>query len=190
MTASTRGSSRRAVVSSATIASLGATVLAADNALGFIGAHLFGTGVALFIVVLAALAATASMVLSVRAGDLARGVGAASVLAFVLTLSPALTSALWLPVSMALQALVPLGFVTCAITTWQISTARALRIWSAVLAVLAVAWGIGAYVPLRLEVFLALQAATLLMTTVIIGRPWIRQLAASLRRLWDSAEVR
>jgi hypothetical protein len=189
-TASTHGSSRTAVVSSATIASLSGTVLAADNALGFAGVHLFSAGVALFVVALAVLAATASVVLSVRARDLARGVGAASVLAFVLTLSPAIATALWLPLSLALQALVPLGFVTCAITTWQTSIAKPLRTWSAVVAVLAVAWGIGAYVPLCLEVFLALQVATLLAASVILGYPWIRRLAACLRHLWDSAEVR
>lgn len=190
MAVSTRGSSRTAAVGAATIASLSGTVLAADNALGFVGAHLLGTGIALSVVVSAVLAAAVSIVFSVLTRDLARGLGAAAVLAFVLTLSPAVATALWLPLSIALQALVPLSFVVSALITWRISVSRPVRTWSVVLAVLAVAWGVGAFVPTRLEAFLALQVATLLAATVIAGSPWLRQIAVSLRHLWDSAEVR
>lgn len=189
-TMSSHDSRRAGIVSVATIASFCSTVLAVDNLLGFVGSGLLGLGVAPVVAMVAVLAAVASVVLSAWTRDLARGVGAASVLGFLLASSPALEISLWSPLSTVVQALVPLGFAAFAGVSWRRTTRTAPRAASAVTAFCAAAWAIGAFVPLWLEVFLAVQAATLLAASVILGYPWIQRLAACLRHLWDSAEVR
>lgn len=189
MTPTTRNSDATAVVSAATIASLGATVLAGDNMLGFTGSHFLGFGAAPFLAVFTVLVAASCVVLAWRAHDVARGIAAASVIAFTLTQSPALPTTLWFPLSMTLQVLVPLGFAACAILTWRGSAHTLPRAVSVMTAALAVAWAGGGFVPVPLEVFLALQAATLLAVTALIAMPWLRHAARLLRHLRDSATI-
>lgn len=187
--ASTPAVAHTAALSTATIAVLGSTVLAVDNALGFVDFHLLGFGVAPFIAAAVVLSGAVCAGLAVRTHDLARGIAAAAVVGFALTQSPALAPTLWFPVSIVLQALVPLGFAISATITWRSSTGG-LRTLPAIAAVLAVGWAIGAFVPLRLEVFLALQAMTLLAVTVLVTSPWVRRIADHVRTLWDSAAIR
>ncbi|GAA3341248.1 hypothetical protein GCM10017714_24430 [Curtobacterium pusillum] len=186
---STPAIARTAAVSTATIAALGSTILAVDNTLGFAGFHLLGSGVAPFIVAVVMLAAVVCAGLAVRTDDLARGIAAAAVVGFALAQSPALALTLWFPLSTALQALVPLGFAACAIITWRSSEGQ-LRILPAIAAILAVAWAIGAFVPLWLEVFLSLQATTMLTVTVLVASPFLSGIARYVRTLWDSAAIR
>jgi hypothetical protein len=185
-----RTSARTWVMSTSTIAALSSTLLAVDNLLGFVDAHLFGAGTAPVVAASAVLVAVACVALSAWTRDFARGIGAAAVLGFVLALSPAFANTSWLPTWIPVHTLVPLGFAACAIVVRHGSARPALRASSTVMAALALAWAVGTLVPSRLEVFLALQAATLLMTTVLAAAPWLRRMAVTARSLWDTAAVR
>jgi hypothetical protein len=183
-------SERTAVATTGTIASLSSTVLSVDNLLGFGGSHLFGFGATAFFVALALLGGSACMVFAVRGRDLAPGVAAASVAGFVVTQSPALGTDLWLPLSTALHALVPLAFAASALVTWSRSPMKVLRVGSSLTAILAVSWAVGGFVPLWLELFLALQAATLLATTALMAGPLLPRVAGFVRNIWDNAAIR
>ncbi|WP_263054759.1 hypothetical protein [Curtobacterium sp. RIT-PI-V] len=191
MTSTSRPASERtAVATTGTIASLSSTVLSVDNLLGFGGSHLFGFGATAFFVALALLGGSACMVFAVRGHDLAPGVAAASVAGFVVTQSPALGTDLWLPLSTALHVLVPLAFAASALVTWSRSPMKVLRVGSSLTAILAVSWAVGGFVPLWLELFLALQAATLLATTALMAGPLLPRVAGFVRNIWDNAAIR
>lgn len=181
---------RTAVLSTATSASLGATVLAVDNALGFAGHHLLGIGAAPVIAGLVVLCAAGCVVFMLLARDLARGLVAGAIVGFVVTQSPAVTNSLWFPLSIALQAVVPLGFAGCALLTLRRSGRASTRALSIIVAGLACTWAVISFVPLWLELFLSLQIATLVGVTVLVAAPWIRWAVDLVRHLGDTAAIR
>ncbi|MGU3409397.1 hypothetical protein ACLBWP_04760 [Microbacterium sp. M1A1_1b] len=181
---------RTAAVNTSTFAALGAAILAVDNMLGFAGHHLLGIGAAPVIVVLVVLVAVSCIAFALRARDLARGIAAASVVGFVVTQSPAVTTSSWFPLSIAFQAVVPLGFAGCAVLTSRSSARTSTRAASIIAAGLALTWAVVAFVPLWLALFLALQIATLVAVTVIVAAPWIRRAVDLVRHLGDTATIR
>ena len=139
---------------------------------------------------LVVIVAAGCIAFTLRARDLARGVAAVSVVGFVLTQSPALTTTLWFPLAITFQAVVPLGFAGCAIITLRSAARAATRAASIIAAGLAFAWALAAFVPLWLELFLSLQCATLIAVTVLVAAPWIRRTADFVRHLGDTATIR
>ncbi|PYY61311.1 hypothetical protein DEJ17_04060 [Curtobacterium sp. MCSS17_011] len=181
---------RRAAAAALMVATTGASLLAVDNLLGFIGTHLIAAGPALMV---AAVSVSAGVIAAAGAA-LARGaahlVFAAAAVVFVGALSPATSSQLWLPLAVALQALVPLAFAAAGLLVLRGSrNSTAVRVLAMMLVGFAAAWIVTAFIPV-LVAFLIAQAGTLIVAAALSLQPVLRRGRSLARELWSSAEVR
>ncbi|MBT1673142.1 hypothetical protein [Curtobacterium flaccumfaciens] len=182
---------RRAAAAALMVATTGASLLAVDNLLGFIGTHLIAAGPVLMV---AAISVSAGVVAAAGAA-LARGAVhlafAAATVVFVAALSPATSSQLWLPIAVVLQALVPLAFAAAGLLALRVSrnstTVQALAV---MLVGFAAAWIVTAFIPVALVAFLLAQAGTLVVGAALSLQPVLRRARSLVRALWSSAEVR
>ncbi|MCS6549065.1 hypothetical protein NYS50_14375 [Curtobacterium flaccumfaciens pv. flaccumfaciens] len=182
---------RRAAAAALMVATTGASLLAVDNLLGFVGTHLIAAGPVLMV---AAISVSAG-VMAAAGAVLARGavhlVFAAATVVFVAALSPATSSQLWLPIAVILQALVPLAFAAAGLLALRGSrNSTAVRVLAVMLVGFAAAWIVTAFIPVALVAFLLAQAGTLVVGAVLSLQPILRRARSLARALWSSAEVR
>jgi hypothetical protein len=187
----TRPSARKAATAALMVTTTGASLLAVDNLLGFIGTHLIAAGPVLMV---AAISVSAGVVAAAGAA-LARGtvhlVFAAATVVFVAALSPATSSQLWLPIAVVLQALVPLALAAAGLLALRGSrNSTAVRVLAVMLVGFAVAWFVTAFIPVALVAFLLAQAGTLVVGAALSLQPVLRRARSLVRELWASAEVR
>ena len=188
---STRPSARRAATAALMVATTGASLLAVDNLLGFVGTHLIAAGPVLMV---AAISVSAG-VMAAAGAVLARGavhlVFAAATVVFVAALSPATSSQLWLSIAVVLQALVPLTFAAGGLLVLRgPQNFAAVRVLAVMLVGFAAAWIVTAFIPVALVAFLLAQAGTLVVGAVLSLQPVLRRGRSLARALWSSAEVR
>lgn len=187
----TRPSARKAATAALMVTTTGASLLAVDNLLGFIGTHTLTAG---SVPMVAALTVSAGIVATAGAAlvrDAACLVIAVAVVCFVATLSPATSSHLWLSIAVVLQALVPLAFAAAGLLALRGSrNSTAVRVLAVMLAGFAVAWFVTAFIPVALVAFLLAQAGTLVVGAVLSLQPILRRGRSLARALWSSAEVR
>jgi len=183
---------RRAAAAALMVTTTGASLLAVDNLLGFIGTHLIAAGPVLMV---AAISVSAGVVAAVAGAALARGavhlVFAAATVVFVAALSPATSSQLWLPIAVVLQALVPLTFAAGGLLVLRgPQNFAAVRVLAVMLVGFAAAWFVTAFIPVALVAFLLAQAGTLVVGAALSLQPVLRRARSLVRELWASAEVR
>lgn len=182
---------RRATTVALMMATIGAALLAIDNLLGFVSAHLIAAGFVTMVAVISVSAGVVAAAVAALARDGARVLLAVAVVGFVAALSPATGSQLWLPVSVAVQALVPLAFAAGGLLLVRGQREfAAVRVLTVMLLGFAVAWTVAAFVPVTLEAFLVVQAGTLLVAAVLSMAFVLRRVRGLARKLWSSAEVR
>lgn len=182
---------RAAAAAALMVATTGASLLAVDNLLGFVGTYLIAAGPVLMV---AAISVSAG-VMAAAGAVLARGavhlVIAAATVVFVTALSPATSSQLWLPIAVILQALVPLAFAAAGLLALRGSrNSTAVRVLAVMLVGFAAAWIVTAFIPVALVAFLLAQAGTLVVGAVLSLQPILRRGRSLARALWSSAEVR
>jgi hypothetical protein len=187
----TRPSARRAAAAALMVATTGASLLAVDNLLGFIGTHTITAG---SVPMVAALTVSAGIVATAGAAlarDAACLVIAVAVVCFVATLSPATSSHLWLSIAVVLQALVPLTFAAGGLLVLRgPQDFAAVRVLAVMFVGFAAAWIVTAFIPVALVAFLLAQAGTLVVGAVLSLQPILRRGRSLARALWSSAEVR
>jgi hypothetical protein len=181
---------RRAFTVALMIATIGAALLTIDNLLGFVSAHLIAVGFVTMVAVISVSAGVVAAAGAALARDGARVLLAVAVVGFVAALSPATGSQLWLTVSVAMQALVPLAFAAGGLLVLRSQRKFAgVRVLTVMLLGFAAAWIIAAFVPVALVVFLIAQAGTLVVTAALSLQPLLRRGRSLARELWSSAAV-
>lgn len=182
---------RRAATAALMVATTGASLLAVDNLLGFIGTHLIAAGPVLMVAAISASAGVVAAAGAALARDAVHLVIAAATVVFVAALSPATSSQLWLPIAVILQALVPLAFAAAGLLALRGSrNSTAVRVLAVMLVGFAAAWIVTAFIPVALVAFLLAQAGTLVVGAVLSLQPILRRGRSLARALWSSAEVR
>jgi hypothetical protein len=181
---------RRATTVALMMATIGAALLAIDNLLGFVSAHLIAVGFVTMVAVISVSAGVVAAAGAALARDGARILLAVAVVGFVAALSPATGTQLWVPVSVAMQALVPLAFAAGGLLVLRSQRKfAAVRVLTVMLLGFAAAWIIAAFVPVALVVFLIAQAGTLVVTAALSLQPLLRRGRSLARELWSSAAV-
>jgi len=182
---------RRATTVALMMATIGAALLAIDNLLGFVSAHLIAAGFVTTVAVVSVSAGVGAAAGAALTRDRARALLAVAVVGFVAALSPATESHMWLPMSIAMQALVPLAFAAGGLLALHSQREfAAVRALTVMLLGLAAAWIVTAFVPVALVAFLVVQAGTLLVAAVLSLESVLRRVRGLARELWSSAEVR
>ncbi|WP_433953169.1 hypothetical protein [Curtobacterium flaccumfaciens] len=182
---------RRAAAAALMVATTGASLLAVDNLLGFVGTHLIAAGPVLMVAAISVSAGVVAAAGAALARDAVHLVIAAATVVFVTTLSPATSSQLWLPIAVILQALVPLAFAAAGLLALRGSrNSTAVRALAVVLVGFAAAWIVTAFIPVALVAFLLAQAGTLVVGAALSLQPVLRRARSLVRALWASAEVR
>jgi hypothetical protein len=173
------------------VATTGASLLAVDNLLGFIGTHLIAAGPVLMVAAISVSAGVVAAAGAALAHEAAHLVFAAATVVFVGALSPATSSQLWLPIAVILQALVPLAFAAAGLLALRGSrNSTAVRVLAVMLVGFAAAWIVTAFIPVALVAFLLAQAGTLVVGAALSLQPLLRRARSLVRALWASAEVR
>lgn len=184
-------SARRAATAASMVATTGASLLAVDNLLGFIGTHLITAGPVLMVAAISVSAGVVATAGAALARDAAHLVFAVATVVFVAALSPATSSDLWLPIAVALHALVPLAFAAGGLLVLRgPQNFAAVRVLAGMLVGFAAAWLVTAFIPVALVAFLLAQAGTLVVGVVLSLQPVLRRGRSLARELWSSAEVR
>lgn len=184
-------SARRAATAAVMVATTGASLLAVDNLLGFIGTHLIAAGPVLMVAAISVSAGVVATAGAALARDAAHLVFAAATVVFVAALSPATSSHLWLPIAVVLQALVPLAFAAGGLLVLRgPQNFAAVRVLAGMLVGFAAAWLVTAFIPVALVAFLLAQAGTLVVGVVLSLQPVLRRGRSLARELWSSADVR
>lgn len=182
---------RRGATAALMVATTGASLLAVDNLLGFIGTHLLAAGPVLLVAAISVPAGVVAAAGAALARDAVHLVFAAATAVFVSALSPATSSQLWLPIAVVLQALVPLGFAAAGLLVLRGSgNFTAVRVLAVMLVGFAAAWIVTAFIPVALVAFLLAQAGTLVVGAALSLQPVLRRGRSLARELWSSAEVR
>jgi hypothetical protein len=172
------------------VATTGASLLAVDNLLGFIGTHPIAAGPVLMVAAISVSAGVVAAAGAALARDAAHLAFAAATVVFVAALSPATSSQLWLPITVVLQALIPLAFAAAGLLVLRGSrNSTAVRVLAVMLVGFAAAWIVTAFVPVALVAFLLAQAGTLVVSAVLSLQPVLRRARSLVRALWASAEV-
>ena len=190
----TRPSARRTATAASAalmVTTTGASLLAVDNVLGFIGTHLIAGGPVLMVAAISVSAGVVAAAGAALARDAVHLVFAAATVVFVSALSPATSSQLLLPIAVILQALVPLAFAAAGLLALRGSqNSTAVRVLAVMLVGFAAAWFVTAFIPVALVTFLLAQAGTLVVGAVLSLQPILRRGRSLARALWSSAEVR
>lgn len=187
----TRPAGRRAATVALMTANTGAALLAIDNLLGFIGAHPLAAGLVPMAAAISVVAGSVAAVGTALARDAARLLAAMATCSFVATLSPATSTSVWLPVAIALQALVPLAFAAAGLLLLRRPrSSPAVRVLAVMLLGSALAWTVTAFIPVALMAFLVVQATTLLVAAALSLHPVLLRGRRLGRELWSSADVR
>jgi hypothetical protein len=182
---------RRAAAAALMVATTGASLLAVDNLLGFIGTHPSAAGPVLMVAAISVSAGVVGAGGAARAHETPHLVFAAATVVFVGALSPATSSQLWLLIAVILQALVPLAFAAAGLLALRGSrNSTAVRVLAVMLVGFAAAWIVTAFIPVALVAFLLAQAGTLVVGAALSLQPLLRRARSLVRALWASAEVR